>query len=687
CLVRGASAAIAMQRLVDASAALNLGAIDTNRVRVVTGDLSRPQIGLSDGTWAELVSTIGAVYHCGAEIDWIKPYSSLKDVNLGGTREIVRLSCEAFVPLHYVSTVGVFPLAEDAQLPFPEDADVADGDKLQLGYSQSKWAAERLLEHARSRGLEVTVYRPSFIAGDSRTGVEARSEHQLFYAFQAGCIQMGKVPAAEKVIDAVPVDWVAEAVVALSLDPRAANKRLNLINPRPVRQRAWYDILRQRGFDLHEVAYPRWREDVLALGPDNPLSRFSVYYKLMDEHRMARLEVQMAEKLPLDDSLARGLLDELDLRCPPLDERLLNVYLAYYQRGGLLPTLEPAQKPAESGAREVLDRRMFHVDHLPPALERTDAALWHLYEKGKEKQWNATSRIDWTVPLDPENPLETPDISVPLFGSDVYSKLTDRERAAVRRHYQAWQMSQFLHGEHLAVVAAARLVQLAPTVEFQLFAASQVMDEARHLEIYSRLLREKLELSYPMVEPFARLANSAMNDSRWDIIALGLQILVEGLALASFATFREESRNPLIRKIHAYVMEDEARHVAFGQKALSKYYPELTDRERSEREEFLIETSYMLRDRIMAVDAVWENVGLPVETCSRWIRESGFQRAWASALFNRIIPAIRAIGLWSPNVQKAYAQMGILGFGGVNLDDLVAQDEARAAELGGNHGS
>lgn len=687
CLVRGASEAIAKQRLVDAAAALELGALDLERVHVVTGDLSKPKLGLSDETWSELVSSIGAVYHCGAEIDWIKPYSSLKDVNLGGTREIVRLACEAFVPAHYVSTVGVFPLAEDAQLPFPEDADVADGDKLQLGYSQSKWAAERLLEHARARGLEVTVYRPSFIAGDSRTGAETRSEHQLFYAFQAGCIQMGKVPAAEKVIDAVSVDWVADAVVALSLDPRARNKRLNLINPQPIRQRVWYEILRKCGFNLQEVAYPRWRDEVLALGPDNPLSRFAVYYKLMDEHRMARLEVQMAEKLPLDDTLARRLLDELNLRCPPLDERLLKVYLAYYQSRGLLPTPASAMKPAETGAREMPDRHIFHVDHLPAPLERNDETLWNFYERGKDKQWNASSRIDWTVPFDPENPLETPDVGLPLFGSDVYTKMTAREQAAVRRHYQAWQISQFLHGEQLGVVAAARLVQLAPSIEFQLFAASQTMDEARHVEIYSRLLNEKLELSYPMVEPFARLANSAMNDRRWDIIALGLQILVEGLALASFATFREQSRNSLIKKVHAYVMEDEARHVAFGQKALSKYYAQLTDSERNEREEFLIEASYMLRDRIMAVDAVWENVGLPVETCSRWVRESGFQRAWSSSLFSRVIPAIRAIGLWSPKVQKAYAQMGILGFSGVNLDELVAQDEARAEQLEENHGS
>jgi hypothetical protein len=248
-------------------------------------------------------------------------------------------------------------------------------------------------------------------------------------------------------------------------------------------------------------------------------------------------------------------------------------------------------------------------------------------------------------------------------------------------HYQAWQLSQFMYGERLALIGIGQLLERVPTVEAQMYAAIQAADEARHLEIYSRLIDEKLKLSYPMVEPVRRLAEQIVADNRWDMKCLGIQVLIEGLALAAFGTMRDQSRNRLIASIHAYVMQDEARHVGFGTRLLAPYNAALTERERAEREEFVVEASYLLHQRLLATQAVWEALGLPVGECLRWIRESGYQRAWAAGLFSRIVPAIRAVGLWGVKVQQAYSQMGILTYGDSPLADLTARDESRAAEL------
>ncbi|MCA9636982.1 MAG: SDR family oxidoreductase, partial [Myxococcales bacterium] len=581
----------------------------------------------------------------------------------------------------------VYPLGEDVATPFAEDAPLGESDKLQLGYSQSKWVAEKLVEEARARGLPVTVYRPGLVSGERRSGYERDPEHQLLYAFIAGCVAFGQAPALEKVIDASPVDWVAEAIAALSLLPEARGRRLNLINRAPIRQRELYAALRARGYVVDEIAYPRWRDRVLALEPgtSNPLARFIAFYKMMDEARMRRVEVQMRERLPIEDGDARALLGRVDLPSPPLDRRLVDTYLGYYVGQGLLP--RPAAPPSAAPApSSVLDRQRPPEIAFPDLFLPRSPKLEGFYERATERQWRARSRIDWSTPLDPHNPADLPDVALPIYGSPIFERLSAAERGRVRAHYQAWQLSQFLYGEQIALVATSQLIRLAPSADVQLFAGTQAADEARHLEIYTRLIDEKIGLRYPMVGPLSRLADVVFADDRWDITSLGIQILVEGLALASFAAMRDQSRNPLIVAVHTYVMEDEARHVGFGNRLLAPYYAELSDGERAEREELVIEASYLLRDRILATDEIWERCGLPPRECADWIRESGFQRAWGAALFSRIVPAIRAIGLWSTRVQDAYGKMGLLGHACRDLDDLRVEDERRADALDGRAG-
>jgi len=306
------------------------------------------------------------------------------------------------------------------------------------------------------------------------------------------------------------------------------------------------------------------------------------------------------------------------------------------------------------------------------------ADLLRLYQKGKKLQWNAEERIDWSRDLDPENPEGLPDESIPIFGWEGFARLTEAERARVRRHYQAWQLSQFLHGEQGALICTAKIVQQVPGIDAKFYAATQVVDEARHVEAYARLLHEKFELAYPINPQLKTLLDQILRDSRWDMTYLGMQILIEGLALAAFQLIRDGARNELAASVNAYVMQDEARHVAFGRLALRDFYPKLTQAERDEREEFVVEACYLMRDRFLA-EEVWECLGLPVTECMRHTDTSQWMNEFRSYLFTRIVPNIKAIGLWGPRIRAAYEEMGILGFADVDAEALQKEDE-RVAE-------
>ena len=234
--------------------------------------------------------------------------------------------------------------------------------------------------------------------------------------------------------------------------------------------------------------------------------------------------------------------------------------------------------------------------------------LLDLYQRGKDKQWDAAKRIDWDLPVDPTNVMETPDDFVPIYGSRQWEVLNEAERQELGHHLGSWLFSQFLHGEQGALTVAARIVESVPDMDSKFYAATQTMDEARHVELYSRFMREKIGLYYPVNPDLARLLADALSDSRWDMPYLGMQVLIEGLALAAFGVHRDIAANPLVKQLLAYVMQDEARHVAFGRLALRDYYAGLTEAERADREEFVVEGCYLMRNRFRAQE-VWERMG------------------------------------------------------------------------------
>jgi hypothetical protein len=306
--------------------------------------------------------------------------------------------------------------------------------------------------------------------------------------------------------------------------------------------------------------------------------------------------------------------------------------------------------------------------------------LLNLYDKGKKQQWDAAERIDWSQNLDPENPMELDDRMIPIYGSHIWDKLTDKERARVRHHQQASTLSQFMHGEQGALIATAKIVETVPDIDAKYYAATQVMDEARHVEAYKRLLHEKMELTYPITQGLKTLLEQGLTDRRWDMTYLTMQILIEGLALAAFQRIRDFSKNPLAASVNAYVMQDEARHVAFGRLALRDYYPQLTDAERDEREDFAVTACYHMRDRFNQWE-VWECLGLPAKECAEVVMASDMMKQFRTRLFSRIVPTVKDIGLWGPRIQKAYGDMGVLDFAQVDAKAMLANDERVAEEF------
>jgi hypothetical protein len=306
--------------------------------------------------------------------------------------------------------------------------------------------------------------------------------------------------------------------------------------------------------------------------------------------------------------------------------------------------------------------------------------LLDLYQRGKDKQWDATKRIEWDLPVDPSNIMETPDEFVPIYGSRQWEILNEKERENLGHHLGAWLFSQFLHGEQGALTVAARIVESVPDMDSKFYAATQTMDEARHVELYSRFLRDKVGLYYPINSDLAKLLAESLSDSRWDLPYLGMQVLIEGLALAAFGVHRDMAQNALVKQLLAYVMQDEARHVAFGRLALRDYYRELTASERAEREEFVVEGCYLMRNRFRAQE-VWEQMGFDVAECLEFTEHSPVQQAFRTLLFSRIVPCVRDIGLWGPKVQRAYADLGVLDAASTDLEALMADDERIAEEV------
>jgi hypothetical protein len=312
--------------------------------------------------------------------------------------------------------------------------------------------------------------------------------------------------------------------------------------------------------------------------------------------------------------------------------------------------------------------RPLTVEHLESSLDltynwgyqRTRQDLRDLYKKAQRSQWQPDLTLPWSTNVD-LGYRYFPDEMFPLFGTPHFDKLDENGKTALGREMFSWVLSQFLHGEQGAMLAATQLVATVPDMDSKYYASTQVFDEGRHVEVYDRYLHEKIGFSYPISPYLKKLLDLILTDSRWDMKLLGMQIMVEGLALAAFGMMRAQTSEPLLKKLTHYVMLDEARHVAYGVLSLKDFYHDVSEGERNEREDFVYESAVLMRNRFL-YDQVWEKMGMPVEECKQIALRSQPQQLFRQMLFSKIVPAIKKMGLLSDRQRRRFEDLGILQF-------------------------
>ena len=323
-----------------------------------------------------------------------------------------------------------------------------------------------------------------------------------------------------------------------------------------------------------------------------------------------------------------------------------------------------------------------------------------LYEKAKNSQWNGSTDLDWSIDVDQEAVVvanfmqgnEGGDGIAPAqdMSGTVFEKWGDDEWLKLGVEMQNWTLSQFMHGEQGALICTAKIVETVPWIDAKYYASTQVMDEARHVEVFARYLDEKLSGHYPINTHLKMLLDDIVDDSRWDMTYLGMQIMVEGLALAAFGFMHAMTTEPLLQKLLRYVMSDEARHVAFGVLSLQEYYAELSQPEIRERQEFAFEAAVRMRDRFLQQE-VWERMGVPVEQAVQVVMDSPEQALFQQMLFSKIVPNCKKLGLIDAGdgwLRERFTDLGVIQFEdwvdtGSEYEDLdeVSKDRA-AAEAG-----
>lgn len=304
--------------------------------------------------------------------------------------------------------------------------------------------------------------------------------------------------------------------------------------------------------------------------------------------------------------------------------------------------------------------------------EAANAKIRRLYELGKKFNWNAELDVDWDQPF-PRT--ESPDGGVQdavngFAAHPLYQALTPAEKIEFAWRSQAQTLSQFLHGEQGALLVASQLVSCAPTYDAKLYAASQTFDEARHVEVFHRYLKQRCKMIYPINPNLKTLLDKVLTDPRWDLKFIGMQILIEGLALAAFQSIHQTTRDPLLRQIVALVMRDEGRHVAFGVNYLEDWIKALPQSEIEERAQFAYEACVIMRERLFSTD-VAEEFGFTAEQARQISIDSDGGKAFRNFLFERMIPNLKRVGLLTESVRPKFEALGVLQYENLAHDGLI----------------
>jgi hypothetical protein len=313
--------------------------------------------------------------------------------------------------------------------------------------------------------------------------------------------------------------------------------------------------------------------------------------------------------------------------------------------------------------------------------EAANARIRRLYELGKRFNWNSELDVDWSLaPGEHPGEIEGPE---GFRDHPKWKALSQAQRADFMRRTSAQTLSQFLHGEQGALMVASQLVSCAPTHDAKLYAASQTFDEARHVEVFHRYLMERCHMIYPINPNLKFLLDKVLTDERWDLKFIGMQILIEGLALAAFQTIHETTPDPLLKQIVGLVMRDEGRHVAFGVNYLEDWIRSLPQPEIEERAQFAFEACVVMKNRLISTN-VAEEFGFTREEALGINAQSQGGQAFRKFLFERMIPNLKRVGLLTDAIRPRFEELGVLEFENLQHDGMIdwAQLEAPLPKKG-----
>jgi hypothetical protein len=294
----------------------------------------------------------------------------------------------------------------------------------------------------------------------------------------------------------------------------------------------------------------------------------------------------------------------------------------------------------------------------------THDELTTLYETAKKNQWNGSTAIDWSRPVGTEGPVLN--VQMAFLGTDFFPNLTPEERREVEIRVSAWRLSQFLHGEQGALVVCGQLVNSMPELDAKLYASTQVVDEGRHVEVFERYVK-KLHGIYPVDPLLKALLDEILTTNLWELKLLGMQMIVEGLAIAAFNLMRKQTGDPTLAQLLDYVLQDEGRHVNFGYFALRRSIPTMEPATREYLEDFTFkacEGMYARDERtgFQSIKRVWTEMGWDSDTIARDIvTHSQTVKAFNSFLFqDNLLPRLQRLGLVSERIAPRYRAIGLL---------------------------
>jgi hypothetical protein len=294
-----------------------------------------------------------------------------------------------------------------------------------------------------------------------------------------------------------------------------------------------------------------------------------------------------------------------------------------------------------------------------------------LYAKGLNLQWIAAQELPWEQEIDREAFAQTFSIGgLPIHETAFWSSLAPEKRWEIARRGAAFTLSNFLHGEQGALMVASQLVNCVPHMDGKFYAATQTLDEARHVEVFARYI-DKLDHVYPIAPSLKELLDKTLSIDGWMFKAVGMQIVIEGLALYTFRDMRETTREPLLKQLLTYVSRDEARHTAFGIKYLSSVVPQVEPARVAELEDFAFEATRMLLDsrRGATLNSAFMQMlaeaGVDLDELSAGMQRDGDKMAQAVArrggrlgpVTGFVVPTLRRIGLLSERITGHFREM------------------------------